>query len=93
MPGPAAAAAQADAATAIHVEGGSAGSGPWSAASPPSQHLHGGAQAPRAELGVGKPSPPTATFLNALDALIPKILFSVFTESWIRVTSGARGSV
>ena len=32
-------------------------------------------------------------FLNPLDALIPKIPFSFFSEFWVRVTSGARGSV
>ena len=33
------------------------------------------------------------TFLNPLDALIPKIPFSFFAEFWVRVTSRARGSV
>ena len=33
------------------------------------------------------------TFLNPLDALIPKIPFSFFAEFWVRVTSGAWGSV
>ena len=33
------------------------------------------------------------TFLNPLDALIPKISFSVFVDFWVWVTSGARGSV
>ena len=33
------------------------------------------------------------TFLNPLDALIPKIPFSFFAEFWARVTPGARGSV
>ena len=43
------------------------------------------------------PPPPNAwqmmTFLNLLDALIPKIpfSFSFFAEFWVRVTSGARG--
>ena len=32
-------------------------------------------------------------FLNPLDALIPKIPSSFFAEFWVRVTSGARGSV
>ena len=32
-------------------------------------------------------------FLNPLDALIPQIPFSFFTEFWVRATSGARGSV
>ena len=32
-------------------------------------------------------------FLNPLDALIPKIPFSFFAAFWVRVTSGARGSV
>ena len=32
-------------------------------------------------------------FLNPLDALIPKIPFSVFADFWVRVTSGAWGSV
>ena len=31
--------------------------------------------------------------LNPLDALIPKIPLSCFAEFWVRVTSGARGSV
>ena len=35
----------------------------------------------------------TMTFLNPLDARIPKIQFSYFAEFWVRVTSGARGSV
>ena len=33
------------------------------------------------------------TFLNPLDALIPKIPFSFFADLWVRVTSKARGSV
>ena len=33
------------------------------------------------------------TFLNPLDALIPKIPFSFFPDFWVRVTSEARGSV
>ena len=33
------------------------------------------------------------TFLNPLDALIPKIPFSFFTDFWVWVTSEARGSV
>ena len=33
------------------------------------------------------------TFLNHLDALIPKIAFSIFAEFWVQVTSGAQGSV
>ena len=33
------------------------------------------------------------TFVNPLDALIPDIPFSFFAESWVRVISGARGSV
>ena len=33
------------------------------------------------------------TFLNPLDALIPKIPFSFFSDFWVRVTSEARGSV
>ena len=33
------------------------------------------------------------TFLNPLDALIPKITFPEFAEFWIRIISGARGSV
>ena len=33
------------------------------------------------------------TFLYPLDALIPKIPFSIFGELWVRVTSEARGSV
>ena len=33
------------------------------------------------------------TFLDPLDALIPKIPFSFFAEFWVRVTSGAQGSV
>ena len=33
------------------------------------------------------------TFLNPLDALIPKIPFPFFAEFWVRVTSEARGSV
>ena len=33
------------------------------------------------------------TFLNPLDALIPKIPFSFFAEFWVRVTSEAQGSV
>ena len=33
------------------------------------------------------------TFLNPLDALIPKIPFSVFAVFWVWVTSEARGSV
>ena len=33
------------------------------------------------------------TVLNILGALIPKIPFSFFAEFWVRVTSGARGSV
>ena len=32
-------------------------------------------------------------FLNLLDTLIPKNPFSFFAEFWVRVTSGARGSV
>ena len=30
-------------------------------------------------------------FLNPLDALTPKIPFSLFAEFWVRVTSGDRG--
>ena len=33
------------------------------------------------------------TFLNPLDALIPKIPFSFFPDFWVWVTSEARGSV
>ena len=33
------------------------------------------------------------TFLNPLDALIPKIPFSFFADFWVRVISEARGSV
>ena len=33
------------------------------------------------------------TFLNPIDALIPKIPFSFFAVFWVQVTSGARGSV
>ena len=33
------------------------------------------------------------TFLNPLDALIPKILFFFFADFWVWVTSGAQGSV
>ena len=33
------------------------------------------------------------TFLNPLDALIPKTPFSFFAEFWVRVTSEAQGSV
>ena len=33
------------------------------------------------------------TFLNPLDALIPKIPFSFFADLWVWVTSEARGSV
>ena len=33
------------------------------------------------------------TFLNPLNALIPKIPFSFFAEFWVWVTSEARGSV
>ena len=33
------------------------------------------------------------TFLNPLDALIPKIPFSSFADFWVWVTSEARGSV
>ena len=33
------------------------------------------------------------TFLNPLDALIPKIPFSFFPDFWVSVTSEARGSV
>ena len=33
------------------------------------------------------------TFLNPLDALIPKIPFSFFADFWVWVTSEARGSV
>ena len=33
------------------------------------------------------------TFLNPLDALIPKIPFSFLADFWVWVTSGARGSV
>ena len=33
------------------------------------------------------------TFLNSLDALIPKIPFSFFSDFWVWVTSEARGSV
>ena len=33
------------------------------------------------------------TFLNPLDALIPKIPFSFFAEFWVWVTSEAQGSV
>ena len=33
------------------------------------------------------------TFLNPLEALIPKIPFSFFANFWVWVTSGARGSV
>ena len=32
-------------------------------------------------------------FLNHLDVLVPKTLFSFFSGFWVRVTSGARGSV
>ena len=32
------------------------------------------------------------TFLNPLDALIPKIPFSFFADFWVWVTSEARGS-
>ena len=32
-------------------------------------------------------------FMNHVDALIPKIPFSFFAELWVRVTSGAQGSV
>ena len=43
------------------------------------------------------PPPPTTwqmmTFPNPLDALIPKIPFSFFVDFWVRVTSGAQGSV
>ena len=31
------------------------------------------------------------TFLNPLNALIPKIPFSLFAEFWVWVTSGPRG--
>ena len=33
------------------------------------------------------------TFLNPLDALIPKIPFSFFADFWVWVTSGGWGSV
>ena len=33
------------------------------------------------------------SFLNPLDALIPNIPFSFVAEFWVRVTSGAGGSV
>ena len=33
------------------------------------------------------------TFLNPLDAPIPKIPFSFFADFWVRVTSETRGSV
>ena len=33
------------------------------------------------------------TFLNPLDALIPKIPFPFFADFWVWVTSEARGSV
>ena len=33
------------------------------------------------------------TFLTPLDVLIPKIPFSFFGKLWVRITSGARGSV
>ena len=33
------------------------------------------------------------TFLNPLDALIPKSPFSFFGDFWVRVTSEAQGSV
>ena len=33
------------------------------------------------------------TFLNPLDALIPKIPFSIFADFWVWVTSEAWGSV
>ena len=33
------------------------------------------------------------TFLNPLDALIPKIPFSFFVDFWVWVTSEGRGSV
>ena len=33
------------------------------------------------------------TFLDPLDALIPKISFSFFSDFWVWVTSEARGSV
>ena len=33
------------------------------------------------------------TFLNPLNALIPKIPFSIFADFWVWVTSGAQGSV
>ena len=36
---------------------------------------------------------PMMTFLNPLDALIPKIPFSLFAEFRVRVTSGGWGSV
>ena len=43
------------------------------------------------------PPPPNPwqmmTFLNPLDALIPKMPFSFFAEFWVRVTSRAQGSV
>ena len=32
-------------------------------------------------------------FLNPINALIPKIPCSFFAQIWVRVTSGARGSV
>ena len=33
------------------------------------------------------------TFLDPLDALIPKIRFSLFAKFWVQVTSGVPGSV
>ena len=45
---------------------------------------------------VGKLSPNTwqmMIFLNSFDALIPKIPFSILAEFWVRITSGAQGSV
>ena len=36
---------------------------------------------------------PMMTFLNPLDALIPKTPCPFVAEFWVRVTSGARGSV
>ena len=33
------------------------------------------------------------TFLNPLDALVPKTPFLFFAEFWVQVTSGAWGSV
>ena len=56
-------------------------------------------KAPRVLLSIenGQIFPPNTwqmiTFLNPVDALIPKIPFSFFAKFWVRVTSGARGSV